>query len=181
VLATWVLTIGYLPQARYVGEVGLDAGAAYFRYYTEQKRVFERIVQLCAHAGGKTLSVHSVRSAKEVLDYIEAHIAGTSNRVVLHWFGGNTADARRAAQLGCYFSINAEMLAKATGAQLLTAIPRSRMLTETDGPFTKTGSRPAVPGDVRQTTLQLAEHLGIEFESCLALLRKNLADLEQDP
>lgn len=171
----------YFQQTRYIGEVGLDAGPAYYRHYAEQRRVFERIMQLCARAGGKILSVHAVRAAKDVLDYVEAHFADTTNRVVLHWFSGSIADARRAVQLGCYFSINAAMLAKATGVQLLSEIPRSRLLTETDGPFTTTGSKPAAPGDVLLTTAQLADRLGIEPEAFLALLRENLITLEGEP
>jgi TatD DNase family protein len=62
----------YLPQARYVGEVGLDAGPRYFRSLDLQKQIFTQILQKCAKAGGKILTVHSVRAATMVLDLIES-------------------------------------------------------------------------------------------------------------
>src|SRR6266498_4402039 len=58
----------YLVQTRFVGEVGLDAGPRFYRSIEIQKQVFERVLTLCANAGSKILSVHSVRSATTVLD-----------------------------------------------------------------------------------------------------------------
>src|SRR5208337_3533968 len=53
---------GYLPQARYVGEVGIDAGPRYYRSVDLQTEIFTRILQKCAEVGGKVLTVHSVRA-----------------------------------------------------------------------------------------------------------------------
>jgi TatD DNase family protein len=169
----------YLPETRYVGEIGLDAGPAYYKSYPQQKVIFERIIRLCAQTGGKILSVHCVRAAKDILNLIEAHLAGTTNKVVLHWFSGSDSEARRAVNLGCYFSVNQPMLAKPTAAKLLANIPNQRLLTETDGPFTKAGSRPALPSDVRQTTELLATVLGLNTEVTQNLLLTNLAKLEK--
>lgn len=102
----------YLPQARYVGEVGLDAGPRFYRSLGQQKLVFERVLKLCAKAGGKILTVHSVRTVSAVLDMIETNLPPMRGRAVLHWFTGSRAEARRAVELGCYFSINGEMLNK---------------------------------------------------------------------
>jgi len=74
----------YLPQARYVGEVGLDAGPRYFRSLDLQKEAFTRILQKCAEMGGKVLTVHSVRTATIVLDLIESHLPPHQGQVVLH-------------------------------------------------------------------------------------------------
>jgi TatD DNase family protein len=169
----------YLPETRFVGEVGLDAGPAYYKTYGQQKVVFERIIRLCAQSSGKILSVHAVRSARDVLNLVEVHLAGTKNRVVLHWFSGSEAEARRAVELGCYFSINGAMLLKPTSTALIDKIPRQRLLTETDGPFTKTASRPTEPRDVFQTTEHLAKLLGLNNEKTRTMLRSNLATLER--
>src|SRR5665811_338505 len=48
----------YLPETRYVGEVGIDSGPQYYRSVEMQKQIFERILQSCADAGGKILTVH---------------------------------------------------------------------------------------------------------------------------
>ena len=112
----------YLPGARYVGEVGLDAGPRFYKSFDEQKHVFRTVLQCCAEVGDKVLTVHSVRSASAVLDMIEAHLPRDRGKVVLHWFTGSRAEARRAAALGCYFSVNAEMARGERGRALIAEL-----------------------------------------------------------
>ena len=166
-----------LPRTRYVGEIGLDAGPHYYRSLEQQKVVFERIIRLCAAARDKVISVHSVRATKAVLDTIEQNLPPTHGRVVLHWFTGSSAEARRAVELGCYFSINAEMLADSKRRALVRALPRERLLTETDGPFTKVEGRPSEPGDVKITVTRLAQLYGCSEESMRARVAQNLRGL----
>ncbi len=147
----------YLPEARYIGEVGLDAGSRFYHTLKEQKRVFVRILQCCAEVGGKVLSIHSVRSVNIVLDLLEEFLQAKNNRVVLHWFTGSKTEASRAVEFGCYFSINAEMLRIAKGNALLRQLPIERLLTETDGPFTQYQDRPNEPKDVALVIKLLAE------------------------
>lgn len=80
----------YLPETRYVGEVGLDAGPGFYKSFDLQKQVFQHVLQRCAEAGGrgKIITVHSVRSAKIVLDHIESYLPPLRGKVVLHWFTG---------------------------------------------------------------------------------------------
>ena len=146
----------YLPQARYVGEVGIDAGPQYYRSVDLQKEVFTRILQKCAEVGGKVLTVHSVRATTLVLDLIELHLPLQQGRVVLHWFTGSKSEARRAADLGCYFSINAAMMRNERGCNLVTTLPSDRLLTETDAPFTRVDDRSTAPSDVNATVEMLA-------------------------
>ena len=138
----------HLAETRYVGEVGLDAGPRFFKSLDAQRRVFQHVLRRCAQAGGKIITVHSIRSAKSVLDLIEAHLPPGRGKIVLHWFTGTKSEAKRAVELGCYFSINAGMLGNERHAPMVQAIPLDRMLTETDGPFTRTGDRPSQPTDV---------------------------------
>jgi len=146
----------YLPQARYVGEVGLDAGPRYFRSIALQKQVFTRVLRKCAEAGGKVLTVHSVRSAKMVLDLVESHLPRERGQIVLHWFTGSKSEARRAVDLGCYFSINGAMLRNDRGRDLASSLPSDRLLTETDAPFTQVEDRQTTPNDVQGTVEALA-------------------------
>jgi TatD DNase family protein len=147
----------YLPQARYVGEVGIDAGPRYYRSVDLQTEIFTRILQECAKVGGRILTVHSVRATRLVLDLIESHLPLKRGPVVLHWFTGSKSEARRAADLGCYFSINAAMMRNERGCDLVTTFPSDRLLTETDAPFTRVDDemlaalRRDRPEDVAQT------------------------------
>jgi TatD DNase family protein len=147
----------YLPEARYVGEVGIDAGPRYYRSLDLQKEVFVHVLQGCAQHGDKILSVHSVRSAKLVLDLIELHLSPSKGKVVLHWFSGSASEAQRAIDLGCYFSINSEMMLNERGRRLVATLPIDRVFTETDGPFTRVNERAACPSDIVQTVEAIAK------------------------
>jgi TatD DNase family protein len=92
------------------------------------------------------MTIHSRGAANEVLDALEQHPgAGIS---VLHWFSGNRKQLDRAVALGCWFSVGPAMVRGIKGRQLLAAMPRNRVLTETDGPFGKGIVGPLMPGQV---------------------------------
>lgn len=141
----------YLSETRYVGEVGLDAGPRFYKSIEAQKRVFRHVLQRCAEAGDKVLSVHSTRTSKLVLDYVEELLPPEKGTVVLHWFTGTKKEVQRAVNLGCYFSVNSAMLASERHLPMIMEIPMDRILTETDGPFSRLFDRPSVPSDVAYT------------------------------
>ena len=153
-LALWK---SLLHETRYVGEVGLDAGPKFYASFAQQKNVFRAILKSCAAAGNKILSVHSVRCAPIILAMLAEHLPRDRGRVVLHWFTGTKADARRAQAMGCYFSVNADMLRSERGRELILNLPSDRIVTETDGPFGQVEGRPARPSDVPALIAQLAK------------------------
>lgn len=167
----------YLSETRYVGEVGLDAGPRFFKSLDAQKRVFQHVLQRCAQAGGKIITVHSIRSAKAILDLVETHLPPERGKIILHWFTGTKSEAKRALELGCYFSINAGMLDNERHAPMLQVIPLNRMLTETDGPFTRTGERPSEPTDVAVVVEALARLYGLSAAAVASGVRDNLRAL----
>ena len=167
----------YLPEARYIGEVGLDAGPRFFKSLEAQKRVFQHILRRCAEAGDKVITVHSVRSVKAVLDHLEAFLPPDTGKVVLHWFTGTRSEAKRALELGCYFSINAAMLSNARHESMVQTIPLDRLLTETDGPFTRTGDRPTKPSDVAVVVEELSQLHQVPAAQIAATVRDNLRSL----
>ena len=167
----------YLAEARYIGEVGLDAGPRFFKSLDAQKRVFQHVLQRCAQAGGKIITVHSIRSAKAVLDLVETHLPPERGKIVLHWFTGTKSEVKRALELGCYFSINAGMLSNERHAPMVQASPLDRMLTETDGPFTRTGDRPSQPSDVVSVVEKLGRLHGLPASDIASLIRNNLRTL----
>lgn len=170
----------HLADARYVGEVGLDAGPRFYPSFPTQERVFERILRVCAEQGGKILTVHSVRATTKVLGHIEHALPADRGRVVLHWFTGSVAEARRAAELGCYFSINAEMLRSPKHRKMVGALPANRLLTETDGPFVEHRGRPARPRDVADAVAELATLRGQPADQMARQILINLRSLLSD-
>ncbi|HVT12601.1 MAG TPA: Qat anti-phage system TatD family nuclease QatD [Fimbriimonadaceae bacterium] len=171
----------YLPEARFVGEVGLDASPRYYRSFEQQKVVFGQVLLACAEAGGKVLSIHSVRAATAVLDMVEQYLPSSKGVVILHWFTGTLAEVKRAIELDCYFSINRGMLQRPHASRLLRMIPLDRLLTETDGPFTHVNSRPCWPTDVVDTLVRLASCLGRDQAFISEVVQDNFGRLLVSP
>lgn len=167
----------YLAETRYVGEVGLDSGPRFFKSLDAQKRVFQHVLQRCAQAGGKIITVHSIRSAKSVLDLVETHLPPERGKIVLHWFTGTKSEAKRALELGCYFSINAAMLNNERHTLMVQELPLDRLLTETDGPFTRVGERSSNPSDVSLVVEALGRLYQLPAKQVAKLVRDNLRNL----
>jgi len=166
-----------LPQTRYIGEVGIDAGPAYAHTLEEQKRVFARILTLCAKEGNKILSVHAAHSTGLVLDLIEKYFPSSEGTIILHWFSGTMAQARRAVRLGCYFSVNTAMLGSKNGQVIIQGLPTDRIMIETDGPFIEINGKPARPKDVIYTIERLSDLIGFSPEKTSEVIAKNLKNI----
>lgn len=116
--------------SRYIGEVGLDFTKGIIQ---DQLDIFEKIVNICEGYGGKIISVHSRKAAKQVVDII----GKSNNTIILHWFSGTVGELERAIQAGYYFSVNSDMLSTKKGIDLIKRIPPNRLLYESDAPFTR--------------------------------------------
>jgi TatD DNase family protein len=167
-----------LPKTKYVGEVGLDAGPRYYHSFSTQKRIFERILCCCAEHGNKILSIHAVRAVRETLSLVQKNLPPDSGKVVFHWFTGSKAEAKLAADFGCYFSINRQMMTSDARREIVRSLPVRQILTETDGPFTIVNNRPAIPSDVGETVNILAGVLGCSPLDLSSQIWENLEGLE---
>lgn len=117
----------------WVGEVGLDFGRAHVATKKDQLRVFEAVAEACSY-GGKTISVHAVRSAGTCLDALDRTGALASCRCIFHWFSGTSEELVRAREAGCWFSVGERMLATRRGREYARQVPTDRLLLETDLP-----------------------------------------------
>lgn len=165
----------YLPEAQYVGEVGLDAAPEFKRYWQEQMIVFDHILSACSRAGGRIITIHSRRASTAVLDRLEAFPgAGTP---ILHWFSGSKRDLDRAVALGCWFSVGPAMLLAERSRGLVRHMPHDRVLTETDGPFAQIEGRSAMPWDAQKATIELASLWDVSDSEAELILHTNLRTL----
>ena len=144
-----------LAQTRYVGEIGLDGGPEFTAHWSTQLAVFTHVLDACARAGGRIMSIHSRRAATAVLDLLESHTG--AGIPVLHWFSGNRRDLERAISVGCWFSVGPAMLRSGRGRELAALMPRDRILTESDGPFAQIDGAALMPWQVRDALLVLAD------------------------
>lgn len=163
-----------LDQTRFVGEVGLDYVTSDREDRAAQRRVFSSIVERCATYGDKVLSVHSRRSAADVIAVVGENFPG---RVILHWFSGARRELERGLEAGCYFSVGPAMVKSKNGLSLLSAMPRDRILTETDGPFVQTGERPARPGDVASVVEAIAQTWNVSGDETKSSISRNFESL----
>jgi len=144
----------FIDETDYVGEVGLDGSPAFAQHSEIQKTVLRHILHACTMAGGKIISIHSRRAAEETIGLIsEFPDAGIP---VLHWYTGGQKELRKAVEMGCWFSVGPAMLRSKRARELIAEIPRSRILTETDGPFATNGNDALWPWDVQQAVVGLS-------------------------
>jgi TatD DNase family protein len=121
------------------------------------------------------MSIHSRRAAKEVLDALAHH--PEAGIPVLHWFSGTKAELERAKDMGCWFSIGPAMLKSKHGRELIRFMPRNRVITETDGPFTIDGEYPLEPVDVVKVIKHLSNIWDIELDVARSIIEKNFISL----
>ena len=159
-----------LNETRFVGEIGLDYVTKDERLRKQQRTVFEAIIAACDGSGDKVLTVHSRRSAPDILSVIGDSFSGTP---ILHWYSGALRDLRTAVKWGWYFSVNTSMLSSNSGRRIILDIPRDRLLTESDGPLAKRRSVEATPASVRSVVAEIAAIWNVEEDEARELIRQN--------
>jgi TatD DNase family protein len=161
-----------LAGVDYVGEVGLDGSREGRATLPAQRRVFEHVLGAPGIAE-RILSVHSRGAGAETV----AALADARVTAVLHWYTGALADADRALDAGLYFSVNAAMLRTQKGARLVRLLPRDRVLTETDGPYVRIGSRPTEPAAIPRLVADLAGAWACDADEAREQIWQNMISL----
>ena len=151
-----------IGESRLVGEIGLDGSPQYSKSWNDQKQVFVRAIRRAQETGGRVVSIHSRRAADDVASLLAEYTTSDRLLPILHWFSGSWQAASKALSHGCYFSINQRMLEHRSGVDLVLKLPMSRLLVETDSPFTAFENRPSEPSDTQTTIQNLAVIRGID-------------------
>lgn len=166
-----------IDETRYVGEIGLDGTPECKPFWEDQMAVFEHVLQTCALAGGRILTIHSRRAEKDVLVFLERN--RTAGTPILHWFSGSLRSLEQAIRLDCWYSVGPAMLRSQKGRDLVGRMPSDRVLTETDGPFAMFGDRAIQPWDVGDAVIRLAEIWQLSVLNVEERLASNLRLLVQ--
>lgn len=161
----------YLGETRFIGEIGLDGSPEFKSTWANQTEVFEHILHACSESGNKVLSIHSRRAATPVLNTLDGF--ESVRFPILHWFSGSRAELERAINRGCWFSVGPAMLAGAKGRALVAAMPRNRVLLETDGPFAQLRRAPLQPWDIALACVSMSRLWGIEPAETNQVIRDN--------
>lgn len=166
------LLIRHLERADYVGEVGLDFSKHGRESQDAQLRVFERLLAEPS-LRHKVVTVHSRGADRAVIERLRAARVAA----ILHWYTGSTRLIDEALSAGMYFSINPAMLRSEKGRIVIAALPMDRVLTESDGPFAKIGSRNTGPNDIASVVAELAKRWEVTSDNARQVIHDNLSSL----
>ncbi|MDO7883219.1 TatD family hydrolase [Salinibacterium soli] len=149
------------PRVRAIGETGLD----FFRTGEDgrdaQLRSFEAHIAI-AKSHGIALQIHDRDAHQAVMETLIR--VGAPEKTVFHCFSGDAEMARFCADQGWYLSFAGTVTFKNAAylREALEAIPRDRILVETDAPFLTPHpyrGRPNSPYLIPTTLRAMAAHL----------------------
>ncbi len=130
-----------LGDINYIGEIGLDFSKRFSDEIGRKRQLYwfdkycEKLSQCIAQdENPRIMSIHSVQATDRVLDILESYGLPSKMTCIFHWFSGTHAQLLRAISMGCYFSININMLHSKRSESYMKTIPVDRMLLETDCP-----------------------------------------------
>lgn len=122
-------------DAAFFGEVGLDFSKRFAGTELLQTEAFGLALRCFVRSDARAMSIHASRAERRVLDMLEDSGACEGERAcILHWYNGPHDELMRAVEMGCFFSVGARMLATKRGRAYAAAIPRERLLLESDLP-----------------------------------------------
>ena len=132
--------------------------------------------------------MHGYEADAALIGVLEEHLCAG---VVYHWFSGNGEALRRLIALDVFYSVNHAMFSVPEGPELVSTMPRTRVLMETDAPSIdratgralspgaeQTDDRPLWPGEVGVAEVELAQVWGVDVAEVRQQVWRNLAELE---
>lgn len=156
----------FIDKTSYIGEIGLDFSEEGKNTAEKQIECFEEILRLLT-GEKKILSVHSRQAEDTVLEMLELFY---QENVIFHWYSGNESLIPNILRLGYYFSINEAMTLSSHGRRIISAIPKDRILTESDAPYNKRS-------DINQVILYLSMLWSMSLDEVNAIIERNFKKL----
>ncbi len=188
--AGWTSALSKLvasPFVKAVGEMGLDYNRN-FSSPAEQRAVFQSQLEI-AEQVGKPVFVHDREAAADVLDSLTNH---TNLRgVVVHCFTGTEKELDDYLSAGFHIGITGWVCDQRRGQplrEIVTRIPLSRLLIETDAPYLLPHNAPAdelttknkrrnEPSLLKYVVRQLAQLYGTEESEIVTATSHNALKL----
>ncbi|MET4084045.1 TatD DNase family protein [Pedobacter sp. UYP30] len=162
-----------LHKTSYIGEVGMDFSREGISTKEVQLNSFSRILDEIKEKK-KILSIHSRRAEREIINLlIEKQILAG----IFHWYSGPLRLIDKIGQAGFYFSVNPMMTRSLSGKSIIGRIPREKILSETDGPFTSINGLVLKPKDCIKVIDYLSEIWQINASAVESQLQENFKKL----
>ena len=144
-----------LDRTRYVGEIGLDFSKKSNNDFDFQIYSFEKIVERCSKEN-KIMTVHVRKAEREAYEILARF---RPQKCIIHWYTGNEDYLYKFIELGCFFSVNTNMVQSINSAKY-KLVPQNKILVESDGPYTKVSGKKFDPS----LLLEAYEHIARFYE-----------------
>ncbi len=157
----------------FIGEVGLDYSRRGLDSKETQLRSF-RVVARLLGASPKVVSLHSRGAEEDVLGLLERFAVKCAT---FHWYSGSHKTLEEIVKAGHLLSINPAMTRSVKGREIIARIPRTQVLSETDGPYVRIAGAPAMPWDAALVEEHLAKTWKLPVNQTRAQLWSNFVHL----
>lgn len=158
-----------IDKTSYIGEIGLDYSNEGISTKSLQLESFHRVLKAVTNKK-KVLSLHSRNAENDTFKFVAQY---DIQNAIFHWYTGPVNLIKEIASEGYYFSINPAMIRSIKGQEIISNIPPSNVLTESDGPFIKYNNRPLKPADLGILTEYLATAWDISEAEVTKKIRDN--------
>lgn len=158
-----------LNSTRYIGEIGLDYTGKNIEL---QKDVFQIILRLIS-GKDKILSIHCRKAEKDLITYV----SNFNGKIIIHWYSGNYINLKKLVDLGCYFSINNNMIKSKKSDKYFEIIPLDKILLESDAPYTSKFKKTYNCKCFIEIYDFLSKKYNISNDKINILIKKNFCDL----
>jgi len=164
-----------ISETAYVGEIGLDGSKHHKGSLAIQRKAFTHILDTCEQVGGRVLSIHSRSAAAEVVEHLRKR--AKSCLPILHWFSGSMPDLAKANELDAWFSVGPAMLQTEGQRKKVAAMPKDRILLESDGPFASYKGEPLSPLTTYHAIPVLSKIWSLTEDETILQLKENLRQI----
>jgi len=120
-----------LNAAAIIGEIGLDALWTCLPL-ERQLPVFMHQLEM-AISLSKPVMLHTKGAEEEIACILAHRYKGKAQNAAIHWYSGPDGPLERLIDLGCYFTLAADIAINLNQQQVARLAPANRLLTETDG------------------------------------------------
>jgi TatD DNase family protein len=160
----------HVKNTKFIGEIGLDFSKRAVKSKEEQIELFEFVLQHI-NTNESILNIHSSSAEDEVLDMLVKY---NVKKAIFHWYSGKIGTLNKILDCGYYFSVNEFMCKSKKGQNIISKLPRNRILVETDAPFIKN----VLPYKNETAYAYLSKHWDMSILNVHKLVYKNFTFLQ---
>lgn len=161
-------------KVKAIGEIGLDYHYDYDR--DKQKMLFTLQLEL-AHELRMPVVIHLRDAYEEMYHLLKDNADKLSDGVLLHCYSGSKEMLEQFAFLDAYYAFGGAITFKNNNrAEVIRAVPRDRLLIETDSPYmspTPYRGQLNTPLNLRIVAERMAQDLDIKYEELAELTTAN--------